>query len=134
MKYFVILFLLVLISGCTSVTEQIYPTATLDTLKTGNALIIVERKEENAASANLVEVSENGTVVGQLGVGIKIKDKRKYHQLVWERPAGPMRLELTPSFIVKNASPIVENVEAGKTYTYVVGFKYSPYGLSWIEK
>lgn len=137
MKKIFFLVLSFLLTGCVSITEQLVPIATLDSIAPGNALIIVERMDEDSASAHLVEVTDNGKVIGKLGVGI---NRHKYkpelslhHQLIWERPEGEMELKLTPGAMVKDVPPITENIEAGKVYKYIVKFKWKPYGLA-LEK
>jgi len=137
MKKLICLFLGFVLTGCTSISEQLVPVATPESITPGNAVIIVERKDEDNASAHLVEVTDNGKVIGKLGVGINRHKSKpeisQYHQLIWERPAGIMKLKLTPGTMVKEAPPITENIEAGKIYKYIVKFKWKPYGLA-IEK
>lgn len=134
MKKLIIISMALAIAACASVTEQVIPVATQETLELGNALIIVERKKEDNASAHQVEITDNGKMIGQLGVGVGSRHRRQYHQLVWQRPAGEMAIKLTPKSMVKDYPPIVKNVEAGQTYYFEVGFKFSKYSLILTEK
>lgn len=123
----------VVMAGCVSVTEQAVPVSSKYSIRPGNALIIVERKQERNARAHAVEVTDNGKTIGLLGVGIGKRNNRSRHQLVWQRPAGTMILKLTPSMIVSDENTVTERVRAGKTYTFTVGFKMWPYGLTFLE-
>jgi len=99
-----------LMSGC--VTSQNLPIASASNLATGNALIKVERESGFMGGGRSAEVTDNGKVVGNLSQG---------KSLAWQRKAGKMALNLTPSFaITKKFPPIIENVQAGKTYEYKV--------------
>ncbi len=130
MKVLTVAFLVLIISGCTSVTNQTAPIASFDTLEPGNALIIVERKYEHNASANDAEVLDNGKSVGIVGIGYK----EKYNKLQWQRPAGVMKLKLSPRIAINDVDPITTNVEEGKIYTFVVSWNWGKSSIIIVPK
>ena len=100
--------IVLLMSGCAT-TQQV-PLANEKNLRQGNALIKVERESGFMGGGRSVEITDNGKVVGDLSQG---------KSLVWQRKAGSMSLNISPSFgMVKEFPPINENVKAGKTYAY----------------
>lgn len=100
-----------LLSACAT-TKQYSPMATRSNLKPGNALIRVERLSWWIDGAGRsVEVTDNGVKMGSLSNGGSI---------TWQRPAGPMDINLAPAFLaVTPGEPIHVDVAAGREYRFV---------------
>ena len=98
---------LVLLIGCARGTSQIKPVATFMTMAPGNALIKVGRPYNFEGSGLSAGITDNGDLVGKLAVD---------GYLVWERPAGEMKINIYRS----RASPLVVQVEAGQQYEFAV--------------
>jgi hypothetical protein len=121
MKNCLVIIMLALVSACASKTMQTAAVASQETLADGNALIVVERKQELNAKANPAELLDNGEVIGVLGV-----DGAK---LIWQRPAGRMSLKITPRTAVRDLPPVTKEVAAGQTYNFIVEWSYGSYSL-----
>lgn len=104
-----------LLSACAT-TEQYAPAATPDTLKAGNALIRVERESGVVGGGRSVEVTDNGVKTGSLAPGAAI---------TWQRPAGPMAINLAPAALaVGKLQPIHVDVVAGQRYEFTVSWSW----------
>lgn len=115
-KTMVATFAALLLSACAG-TQQYTPSVTRDTLKTGNALIRVERQSGFLGAGHSVEITDNGTKTGTLSPG---------NAIAWERPAGPMDISLAPaSLLVKTLPPIHVEVEAGQEYEFVTFWSWN---------
>jgi len=85
--------------------------ATRDELKPGNALIRVERESGFVGSGRSVAVTDNGVKTGSLSPGDFI---------TWQRPAGPMDINLAPATLaVTPGEPIHVDAVAGEEYRFV---------------
>lgn len=105
-----------MITGCAS-TKQYVPAASMNSLKGGNALIHVERKDEFTGSGRSVVVTDDGKKMGSLSTG---------HAITWQRPAGLMKINLAPAALaVKDLPPLKVNVVPGREYDFVVFFSWS---------
>ena len=105
-----------LLSACAS-TKQYAPTATREGLKAGNALIRVERENGAVGAGRSVEVTDNGVKTGSLSPGALIS---------WERPAGPMDINLAPAALaVTPGAPIRVEAVAGEEYQFIISWSWS---------
>ena len=99
-----------LLSACAT-TKQYAPIATREGLKEGNALIRVERESGIVGAGRSVEVTDNGVKTGSLSPG---------NSITWERPAGPMDINLAPAALaVTPGEPIHVDVVAGEEYQFI---------------
>lgn len=125
------------LSGCSALvskTEQYSNVSSKEGFNREKSLVIVTRRIENNAQAHQVEVTDNGEAIGLLGVGTVSMGGSMPNQLIWERDPSMMKLKLTPKTMVKDLPSIEVVTEAGKIYEYEVAFKYSPYGLQFVQK
>ncbi|MGO9138553.1 MAG: hypothetical protein ACLP9S_06490 [Syntrophales bacterium] len=112
MKKCAILFTAVLFLAACATTEQYVPPASFENLSTGNALIMVERRNDFIGFDQSVKISDNGRVVGSLSPG-------KY--LIWQRPAGDFVLQIVPALYgAPNSTPLNIRAKAGKQYNFLV--------------
>ena len=108
--------LVLLLSACAA-TKQYAPTATRDSLKAGNALIRVERESGFVGGGRSVEVTDDGSKMGSLSPGDSI---------AWERPAGPMDINLAPAALaVTPGKPIHVDVVAGQEYQFTTFWSWA---------
>ncbi len=121
MKFLTLTMAILLLSGCmtlSSKSNQVIPIADRQLMDPDKALIIVKRRLENSRSAVLVEITDNGKTVGFSGIQRQVGQGNNW--LVWERPAGEMKLQTVSKFGVADRAPFIESVKAGIVYEYIV--------------
>lgn len=111
MKYLIALLFLAMSAGCAT-TKQAVPVASFNNLKSGNALIVVHRRNETMGKARNVEVIDGDTLIGHVSGG---------KSLIWQRPAGEVLLSLAAaSQLVNEWQNVSDVVKAGKKHEYLV--------------
>jgi hypothetical protein len=111
MKRIVIIFWAIILSACAT-TKQYAPVSDLSNLSPGNVLIKVERRSDFMGSGRSIEVSDDGTIVGQVAPG---------EFLVWQRPAGIFVLQLVPKTgVISNPVPLKIDAKSGQQYDFEI--------------
>lgn len=117
MKRTIIGMVVVLLLSACATTKQYTPMATREELKTGNALIRIERETGIIGAGRSVEVTDNGVKTGSLSPG---------NSITWERSAGPMDINLAPAALaVTQGEPIHVDVVAGNEYQFVTMWSWA---------